>query len=161
MIFVDLDGVIANFVGGVMARLGTVEPADWNIHEWYDMTPDEFWSQFTDHDFWAGLQKTPQADELMEGVIASGDEFYFATSPVYASGGSSGKIAWLQKHYPKYSRNYFLTPHKHLLSGYGRILIDDHNVNIDKWNLGDGLGLLLERPWSTDGLTPKQIISKL
>lgn len=164
--FIDMDGVLVDFVRGVEQRMGagTGKRDSFAIHEWYGLSPESFWQNFEDLPFWRDLPKTPEADDIMktvEGLLRRGflKNFYFATSPTLSPMCAAGKIMWLRQHYSVYGRSFFITPHKQMCSMEGRILIDDYENNVNRWKFYGGEALLFKRPWN-DGTTTAETLEE-
>ena len=154
--FLDLDGVLANFVDGALKELGitenyTVGPG-YNIEEWegVNLTTRQFWSVVdkTNEKFWLDLEPYPWTFELFDLCKEYSDEVYFLTSPARNPYCSAGKMQWIIKHFPKMRRNTILTPQKHLLAGPNRFLIDDSEHKVDPFTDHGGTGILFPQPWN-------------
>lgn len=164
-VFIDMDGVVADFVGGACKLHGLdnvyYEP-DFEYHkDAYDvnsfsngMDPKEFWGAMG-YDFWANLDKTSEADELIEflkkrfGV----HNLCFLTSPILTKGCADGKREWVKKHYPDIPvliscRAAGGEPPKWMAAGPVSVLIDDSDTNIDLWCEHGGVGHVWPRPWN-------------
>jgi hypothetical protein len=65
-IFLDLDGVLADFVGGARKRHRCDAPVTrWDFFGDWNLTPEQFWMPLADAEFWAGLDKTPECDAVV------------------------------------------------------------------------------------------------
>ena len=162
IVFVDLDGVAADFVG----HARTVFPAIPTEEQWplgvYDVakilgiSDADFWTAIhaLGEDWWASMPAYPWLDRLMSGASSCG-RVVVLSSPARHHGSVAGKVRWLQRHLGADFRDYVLTPakHKHLLAGAGRILVDDLERNVDGFRRR-GNALLFSRPWNSGGLTP-------
>ena len=91
--------------------------------------------------FWSGLSPTPWADELVSLARAAGS-CAIATSPSASPDSTAGKLRWMQQRFGKRFRDFVITPHKHLLAGPGRLLIDDSPKHIDAFRAAGGEALL-------------------
>lgn len=162
--FVDLDGVIADFVGGALKLHGAENPyrkpgspkgnATWDLVTKIGMSPAEFWAPMG-YDFWRNLPKTAEADDIMGFLLTRFDRngICFLTSPCNTNGCMDAKRDWVFEHYPgvpilfsQSSRGGY--PPKWFLAGLDSILIDDHGDNIKLWTQSSGHGLLVPRPWN-------------
>lgn len=155
--FVDLDGVLANFVGGAAAWHGLPNPYEINPHaEAYDcwdlmgLTEDEFWAPLGE-EFWVNLEPLPDAGEILyhaENRFGR-ENVCFLTSPCKAhSRCASGKVQWIQKHYPEYARRFLIGPPKYFCAHENAVLIDDYDVNCQKFADHGGHAVLVPRPWN-------------
>lgn len=108
-IFVDMDGVIANFDKAKKA-LG--------------LTSDEF---KTRQGAYLSLEPMPNALESLRELILEGHEVWLATKPPTGIPHAySDKAAWVFKYIPELSRRLIITPDKGLLGDENDILIDDN-----------------------------------
>lgn len=160
IIFLDLDGVLVNFVKGSLAELN-VDIKDIEIPaRQYDMTKwgnigvknqEEFW-QIIDKkgaEFWAGLEKYPWADELVDYCLSKAKVF-FLTSPARNPLCSAGKMEWIQKYYPKLRRNVVLTPAKYLCANKNALLIDDSEHKIFPFKNAGGNICIFPQLWNSN-----------
>lgn len=157
-IFLDIDGVLADFVGGVCQLYGrnrsdviqAMEPGNWDgLPDALGTTEDEMWRRIDSagSDFWAGLPLLPWARTLAKECEAIAD-VYLATTPSRYPGSLSGKLRWI-KAFGTHERRYVMTPHKHLLAGPKRLLIDDKDRNVKEfWDAG-GQAVLFPSKWNS------------
>jgi len=153
-IFLDVDGVLADFSGAVINLLGLGITNDDITHwdfllEYAGMSSDRFWSHFDDN-FWANLvKKTPECDEIVKLL----EEYRpcLLTSPAFI--GAGGKQEWIRKNLPSffYDGRYLIGPAKEYLAHKNAILIDDSDSNIGNWEEGGGIGILVPKPWNVAG----------
>jgi len=150
-ILLDIDGVLADFVGATLALFGRQEVSvdRWNFHTQLGMTSNEMWNRIdgAGHDFWADMPKLPWADELVEMLIRSGLTTILCTSPSLSDGCNSGKVAWIRKNFPQFHRQFMITPCKHLLRG-DFVLIDDSDDNVKKFRQNSQPAILFPQPWN-------------
>jgi 5'(3')-deoxyribonucleotidase len=173
IIYLDLDGVIAEFVVTAMRHHGAPITSDgeypdnceWDIVKATNMlrgtinlpplSATKFWDALG-HDFYATLPFYPGALNFIDGLEDIGD-VYLATSVTLTPGCSSGKQVWIDQYLPKYKRRSFLGARKEHLSQEGRILIDDRDLNCDRFERDDngnyrgGHAVLVPRPWNRAG----------
>jgi 5'(3')-deoxyribonucleotidase len=159
--FLDMDGVIADFVGGASRAHGREDPFDyppgemqpWDMAGTWGITDDEFWAPFT-VEMWAELEPTPFAQEVLERVERTFDSQHICllTDPGrYPAVAIPGKLAWMEQHVPAYrrERRYFFGHNKHFCAGYsGNLLIDDHNGNVEEFRKLSSQAFLFPRPWN-------------
>ncbi|MHC4369367.1 MAG: 5' nucleotidase, NT5C type [Planctomycetota bacterium] len=179
-IFLDLDGVIIDFVLPTMAhydafiRDETEYPEDclWDIVKATNiirkrnsiggitLTPIEdsvYWRRL-EYAYWRNLKQYPLAPTFVRWLQSRGDVF-LCTSP-FISGGHAlaARYDWCQEHYPELAKTIVLTPAKELLATHHEaILIDDSDRNVDRFNeaaeqAGSGAtAILVPRPWNLRG----------
>lgn len=161
MVLLDQDGVLSSFVTGACAHHNVPDPytsgrpeaqGNWGLEALMGIEPEEFWKTLH-RPFWAGLPKTPDFDYLLKAAeyLAGGSEnVCILTSPCRTDGCRDGKQDWIDEHMPAYSRRVLMGAAKHFVAGPGKVLIDDHDKNIDAWEACGGIGLLVPRPWNRD-----------
>ena len=153
-IFLDVDGVLADFSGAAINLLDLDITNDdithWNsILEYAGMSVTQFWSHFDDN-FWANLvKKTPECDEIVKLL----EEYRpcLLTAPPFI--GAGGKQEWIRKNLPDffYDGRYLIGPAKEYVAHKNAILIDDSDANIEEWKEQGGTGILVPRPWNVAG----------
>ena len=159
MIFVDMDGVLCDFVGEAMRLHGaTYDEATWPRLEWavekvLDVTADQLWARIEREEvlggFWCQLQPYPWLVSLLDLVGAFDFQFRIATSPSRSSRCPGQKAAWLYEHLGIGPDRYHMGSAKHFLAGPGRILIDDNDTNCAKWREHGGTAFLFPQPWNS------------
>ena len=149
-VYLDMDGVLADFFGGVEKMYG--------VEHWKQLTNDktkdlkkEVIDRITGTDFFATLPKFPSADDLIDMVKKfTGGKFSINTSPLRGDHENSGKYkkVWIS--------NNIQTPDEIIVTGrkesYAKdkgtgtpnILIDDRPINIQKWQAAGGYGILYQ-----------------
>lgn len=155
VIFFDLDGVLADFVGGVF-RLQHPKPAPryddvrWGLEEQLGYAdPADFWRQLG-YEFWSELPAYEDGFGLL-GAVATAvglDGIGLLTSPCDTPGCLEGKRDWVRRHLPDYHRRLFIGSAKHLFAGPGKVLVDDHDANVDAFRAAGGRVVQPPRPWN-------------
>jgi len=161
-IFLDIDGVVANFNGAAAKLYGKNEddlraaqsPGDYNgIYSALGTTEEEFWKKVDalGEEFWVTVERYPWADFLFDACSAR-CETVFLSAPSVDSSSFAGKVKWLQAWRGRGFRDFIFAPprHKRHLAGPDSILIDDRDRNIEEWRSGGGIGILFPRPWNSD-----------
>lgn len=123
-IFVDMDGVLANF----------------------DEQPNALKRFAIEKGFFLKLKPLPFAKKLnkaLENPTLKENVFILSASPT--DRGDQEKIRWLAKNVPNLKpQNIIIVRGGHLkkhYAGYNRILIDDYSGNIQQWNENGGIGI--------------------
>lgn len=167
-IYLDLDGVLADFVSAALKAHGK-DPAAameaWPCGEYDAMfgvvgvDEDAFWDRINAWPPWPNaapegshfwekeIQAYPWADglwDLCEGLAPT----WVLTAPSRHAGSSYGKVKWLQKWRGERFRNYVMAPRKWHLARPGALLVDDDPKNVGKWIEGGGDAVLFPRPWN-------------
>jgi len=164
-ILLDLDGVMADLTGGLMRvhnkpwPFGPENrgPDAWYLTNTWEMSADEMWEP-CGFDFWAGLQKTLEADQLYQTLCRhfGQENICFLTSPVSTAGCVEGKREWCARHYPatpilfSASSTARFTPGgpKEFLAGPERYLIDDNQDNCKRFEGAGGRAFLWPAWWN-------------
>lgn len=145
MIYCDLDGPLVNFIGGSCAAHHRTIPDDIRpipYDYWgplWGMTDVQFWSQIHTAHFWSSLEIFPWFTELILILSACDPKWRVATHP-HDAASAAGKMHWLRRNLP--GRKFHITDCKWELSAPGRILIDDSESVVQKWDKGGGIGIL-------------------
>lgn len=167
-VFVDIDGVLADFIRPAFAHLGVclreerVYPSEagWDCVKAFNMlastliSSDDFWNSFNRHDFWASLPVYDYACPLLEylGEAVGRSNVMLATSATLSPASVSGKMEWIQKNLPTWiRRQYFIGSKKHFLAAPRRVLIDDSLDNCKAFKQHGGNAILVPRPWNPLG----------
>lgn len=171
-VFIDSDGVLADFCKGASNLLKVRNPYE-NPNNWgtseiidaikldkqkiEDLESGPFWESL-DHDFWANLEPT---QEFKDGVIQLLEDWFgfnnvfVLSTPIRGHRCYSGKIAWCEKHLPRYAfeRKYLLSKYKEMMANsYNQtnLLIDDSPKNIANFKYAHGNTFLVKRPWNSN-----------
>lgn len=160
MIFLDMDGVLCDFISAALEAHGRIEllqswPAgEWEIAKVLGCTTGEFWRS-VDHQgehFWSGLQPYGWARELAH-LAARYGETLIASTPSESHHSAAGKVLWLERHFPGWfpaSKRTF-TARKDLIARPGRLLVDDSDRNVSAWIAAGGEAVLFPQPWNSLG----------
>jgi hypothetical protein len=150
IVYLDMDGVLADFFGGVEKLYG--------VSHWKELTADktkdlkkEVIDRITGTDFFATLPKFPTADSLINLVKKfTGGTFSINTSPLRGDHENSGKYkkVWISNNIETPAEIIVTgrkeTYAKDKASGTPNILVDDRPVNIQKWQAAGGYGILYQ-----------------
>lgn len=172
-VYVDLDGVLVNFVGGALAAHGAgidrLITGEWYIHKWLGITAQEFWAPVRGHDFWRNLEWLPDGWDILNEVMAKvpKNHIWLLSTHSDDEGSCSGKYAWVRKYLPGLRRKLILTPSKAPMARPGSFLIDDCDANVEAFRKAGGEAMLVPRPWnsghaySRPGLPARTVAMKL
>jgi len=157
IVYIDMDGVLADFFGGVEKMFG--------VQHWKELSKDnkldlkqEVINKITGTDFFATLPKFQSADELISMVKQfTGGTFSINTSPLRGDNVNSAKYKkiWITQNIET-PADIIITGRKESYatdkaSGTPNILIDDRPVNIERWQNAGGYGILYQA--NRDSLT--------
>ena len=150
IVYLDMDGVLADFFGGVEFLYG--------VDHWKELTNDktkdlkkQVIDRITGTDFFAVLPKFPTADALIDMVKKfTGGNFSINTSPLRGDHENSAKYkkVWISNNIEQPDEIVVTgrkeTYAKNKGTGTPNILIDDRPVNIQKWQAAGGYGILYQ-----------------
>lgn len=157
VIYLDMDGVIADFIerllwqhgrGDLVAKYERGEfPNDWLLGGELG-TEEDIWKPVTKAGeyFWTEINPYPWTHEVVEAVRRTGLDWYICTTPYTTPHSYSGKIKWLDKHIGKYK--VIMMKDKYLLAHDNAVLIDDNDRNCDRFEEAGGHSILFPQPWN-------------
>jgi 5'(3')-deoxyribonucleotidase len=153
-VFIDMDGVLVDFISAAFqAHKSTYDPLtypkmEWSIASVLGVTENEFWDKIDRATgFWENLQQYPWAIRLVEAAKALAPIKLLSTPSSHPSC-HFGKRMWCLEHLP--GVEMILCKSKYLLAQPGRVLIDDREDTIRKWEEAGGIGILFPQPWNSN-----------
>jgi hypothetical protein len=154
--FLDLDGVLVDFVAGVLKHYGLPADTPWPTYhhdhvlcERLGLSRDDFWSPCGEA-FWSELSWTAEGRELLHTSEAcfGPDNVYLLSHPCPTYGCLEGKKRWVDQHLPDYRGRLFLGAAKHAFAAATKVLIDDSDDNVARFRAAGGHAVLVPRPWN-------------
>lgn len=149
-IYLDMDGVITDFVSSINKCMGIPEHTPALIRNWweeYDVSFEQV-NNYCTIDFWQNLTWLSDGKEILSAVL---DKFpqlsiFLLTTPMPNPGSWTGKFKWVQKHLPLFTKQLIVTTvSKALFVGSDTLLIDDYDKNIKEFIAAGGQGILVPR----------------
>ena len=110
---------------------------------------EDFWNKIP-RDLWATAPLSSECQFLLDRSVqlVGRENVFLASTPTKDPDAHAGKVEWINTYLPKWiHRQYFITPRKWQLANSESLLIDDHDVNIEKFR-AKGQGLIVPRPWN-------------
>lgn len=152
-IYLDMDGVLCDFVGGSLKVHGKSLPPkeiSWDFWEQIGLSGEEFWAPLCNPDFWANLEPLEDGMGLYHWLreLCDQDRIVIMSSGL-CPGSVDGKREWMKKHAPDLLKNATFCTAKHVHAGPGRLLIDDHEPNVGSFRMRGGDAILIPRPWNS------------
>jgi hypothetical protein len=148
IVYLDMDGVLADFFGGVEKLYG--------VSHWKQLTSDkskdlrqEVIDRITGTNFFETLPKFPTTDPLIAMIKKfTGGKFSILTSPLRGDHDNSAKWKkiWINQNIEQ-PEETIVTGRKEKLAttnGTSNILIDDRPINIQNWESKGGYGILYQ-----------------
>ena len=155
-ILLDLDGVLVDFVGGMMKALDKPWPFDrpeamgeWDLMDLWGLEQAAFWEPCNHAAFWAALNWLADGREILrvcEREVGQAN-VYISTSPSLSPNAWKGKALWLQEHMPDYRGRVLMGSCKEILASAG-VLVDDYDRNVQRFREAGGTAVLVPRPWN-------------
>ncbi|RKY06079.1 MAG: hypothetical protein DRP65_12230 [Planctomycetota bacterium] len=157
-IFLDLDGVLVDFVGGIHRAFGkeysyNSAPIKWNFFEhWSPKVHSCDINRACTVDFWANLDWMCDGREILRKIdeeLDVSDDLFLLTCPMHNPQSWTGKRLWVERHIPHLVDRLIVTPaFKGIFASDNAVLIDDKDENIAKFVEAGGRGILVPRPWN-------------
>lgn len=159
VVYLDMDGVLCDFVGAAFQLAGRKYSREayyasghgWGIWEALSMTEDELWRIIDNkHGFWEGIPPFPWMDEVCSLAFAICSTVRILTSPHASVDCYAGKLRWWREHIEdRYNiPKPILCSEKHLLAAPGRLLLDDHDRNVQEFIKAGGEAVTMPQPWN-------------
>lgn len=157
-IFLDMDGVIVDFMKGAHEFHNlpySYGDFPYPVNEWYfvhhtGMSNNEFWSPLGEA-FWEGLDWTPDGLEIFHMLQDAThlENMAILTAPVLNAGCSAGKMTWVRNNIPALKRRVIVTNAKEMCAHPDALLIDDADKNVNLWRANGGVAILVPRKWNS------------
>jgi 5'(3')-deoxyribonucleotidase len=153
-IFLDVDEVLANWIGSllrllkrdeteVLAHWGTLSPRPWDVVEVLGVSGNTVWRAVDEAgaQFWHDVEPFAYCHELFD-LCRSTAPTYLLTSPSKHPSSLAGKLAWMQRVFGRDFRDYLVGPAKHACARPDALLIDDSLANCSKFAAHGGHAIL-------------------
>lgn len=137
-ILIDCDGVLADFLGGLLAAINREQkqdfkPADchsWDISKAYGISDSTIADIVERSGFCAGLVPLPGASAAVEQMRRK-HEVFCVTSPWNSPNWMHERTVWLKRHFGIEHKNVIHCARKELV--FGDVLIDDKLLTVVTW----------------------------
>lgn len=156
-IFLDMDGVMADFVGGVIdllkldhfKALNEWPRGEYSMETALGITTDRLWNLINRNgsEWWAHLDPFEWNKHLLSMVIECRAAPSILTSPGDCAYAYTGKRLWAEKHLSGFPLH--LTSQKHLLAKPSSLLIDDSDRNCEQFREDGGHAIVFPQPWNS------------
>ena len=135
-LFLDCDGVLADFDAGVRDLLGTDATTFAARHG-----KGEFWKRLARHgDFYTSLPKMPDADELFDAVRHLNPTIL--TGLPIGQWAAPQKVRWAAEHFPGVPIITCMARDKHRHMEGADVLVDDSERHMATWEAAGGIYVL-------------------
>jgi phosphoglycolate phosphatase-like HAD superfamily hydrolase len=165
LVLFDLDGVLADFAGGVAKLFGAAAPgpehAGKDLATALGVSAAGIWQRIDAQGrrFWEELEATAEAEALVALARERG-EIAIASSPSQDPASAAGKLRWIQQRFGRRCRDFVLTPRKDLLAAPGRLLVDDSPEHVAAFRAAGGTALL-HPTWANGGRPSSEPVAAL
>ncbi len=154
IVLLDVDGVLCDFVSGVMRSVATCSDERADLSEWDfldKLGPHARRAYLADSakpGFCYGLDPLPGAVEGVQQLLADGHDLVAVTAPLLHCPTWEGeRRAWLWKHFGIAAREVVFTSRKDLV--HGDVLVDDKPEHVKDWSARWGkCGVLWAQPYN-------------
>lgn len=157
-IFMDMDGVIADFFRGSIAWHGKefdIVNARWDFMDQLGFDGPEdpaFWTPLENTHFWRNLEPHEDGFELLHRCM---DRFGVENITILSSASvrhsTDGKRDWLDRYFPELKKGAMFSTEKWRAVAPCKLLVDDYYRNITDFCKKGGHGLMIPRPWNVRG----------
>lgn|SRR5574340_354169 len=162
-ILLDIDGVLNKLPVAALKKYGYKGneypcPGEYDIAKVAKKTmgwvgrPANFWSGLS-RTFWKRVPPSDEKDWLINACkMCVGDmNVFLCTAPVYRNEACLlGKLDWIQKHIPQWLQNrIIITSTKEVCANPNTLLIDDYDLNIERFRYCGGRGFLVPKLWNS------------
>ncbi|RIX29372.1 hypothetical protein D3M59_08765 [Sphingomonas edaphi] len=133
-LFLDCDGVLADFDSGARAVLGGLSPKQFEARH----SKREFWRRLANtKDFYARLPLLPDAMELFEAVKHLHPTIL--TGLPLGTWAAPQKVAWAEEYFPRTPIITCMARDKYRYMDPGDVLVDDREDHRAKWEDAGGV----------------------
>lgn len=154
-ILLDMDGVLADFVGGAAKLIG-FDPAlvtEWDFYPAIGETEDSFWKKISKGKslFWEQLEEYPWSVNLITACNITAPTIIL-TAPskhrLCKEYSSIGKMRWMSNRWGPEFDDYYLGTKKEFCASPDSVLIDDNDKNCERFQQAGGRAILFPQPWN-------------
>lgn len=150
-IFLDMDDVCNQFMEHAFQWLGyseDIQSLDFNDYD-INLTEDEIWDAL-DFDFWSTIPKSKEFDWLVKWCVdlvgLKNIVILTGIPPSNVGQCVDGKLEWLGKYFDDV--NYLIGNVKHVCAKPTALLIDDSEINCNRFRACGGEVVLVPRSWN-------------
>ena len=153
-VYIDLDGVLADFRSLCLSELGI--GGDPTVH-----LPPSAFKSIEGTDFFSRIPKFDSSDQLVELVLSYVPYYNICSTPLKNDSANSEahKRIWIRKFLSPPPAKMVFTRHKGTVAvqadGTSNILIDDFIKNINEWRLAGGIAIQYDA-----GLNPLSVVEE-
>lgn len=165
LIYLDVDGVLANYVEGILRLTGEKavqhdDIKDYDIHKFISAT--QAWVE-EQRDMWGGafwenLPAYSNAKRIVAEAMGLADHVCFLTTPSGAIESRHGKLRWIENHFGPGLDVCFAQLGKHHYAGCNRtLLIDDNPRTVLEFGQSGSAAIRQPRPWNSNAAATNNV----
>ena len=159
MIYVDVDGVLAEFVDELLRRynrkygtnIAKEHITDWQLSQFLE---HEYWDIMAEQGFWESLELTPLAHKLVDIIETKyPDKFAFLTSLYHdkTPNAAAERARWLKRNFgSSMPSKLVVANHKGLVAKPGDIIIDDAPHHVTEAAKNGAVPIVVDQPWNKE-----------
>lgn len=169
-VFVDLDGVLNKFSSYALQYVGAIDYdldygdypencCSWDIVQSANHLRDPLTPEYTNNTFWEALDRTfwatiPREDYALQLLDylqwrVGKKNVCIASTATLSPECLAGKMDWIYSRLPRWiHRQYMFGRDKYLLANKNALLIDDNQINCERFTKSKGTSCLVPRPWN-------------
>jgi len=152
-IYLDLDGILADWTGAVCdwADKPRTPWLSWHYHKNLGITDEDLHGYMKCVSFWKDLKPLKKGMELWKALVSTygADAVTIATTPFISGNSLYGKNEWTEKHLGWSCDKVIYIKDKGRLAHPNAVLIDDGVHQIESFQNRGGHGIIYKRPWNT------------
>jgi len=166
-IFLDMDGVIVDFVNGLCVWYALPCPYDdlsaageYDCFSLMGLGDGAKMRVMNNESFWRNLQFMPDGKAILKLVSESSASLVLLTDTGGYAHSASGKAGWVERHMPDVpiymvfasvlgSVGQDTAKAKARFAAPDALLIDDSDKNVEAWQEAGGHAILVPRPWNS------------
>jgi len=160
LIYIDLDGVLADLVAQVEAYLfvksiyNKTNYGEYKIQDACSITANEIYLCFSIERFWSSMPKTDWADEIVSWAksVSPEEEIYLLSRPWLLDSVEStisclkGKSTWVAENFPEFCGRMIFSDVKSVFAK-DSLLLDDNKENCEDFAKHGGKTIFIPTPW--------------
>jgi 5'(3')-deoxyribonucleotidase len=150
VIYLDVDGVLANWVGAINDWADKPVNTPWHDYLGYrgiGITDEQTHEYMSNVSFWTNIELLPKAKELL-ALCKSISRTYICTRPFPHPNCLYGRAVWLEEKLGVNIRDVIFCHDKELLANEHSVLIDDNPTNIENFSKSGGNAMLYPQPYN-------------
>jgi len=163
-IYVDMDGVLAQFTKAVIKQVNNItgsnntindviNKSDYRLEHVWNLSVEEWWECIDRNPkFWLDIEPFPWALDLINDLQQWCDDLIILTAPSQNPLCAAHKIQWCYNHLGVHIKDIIIARRKYLLANPHSLLVDDAKHNVDGFRGKGGDAVLVPSDWNMEDL---------